>query len=931
MVALALLGAGAALASSSSLAAGGGSAASASAGPASGAAPQRAALKQRHRKARCRWVRRAHHKKHRVCRKRRKPPSGEGAGPTGPGQEPPPGPTEPGGGGSGEPEGEPEGPGGRYFGRLPDVPTGSELVDLIDDYGFESSMGGFEPNSSPAADGSLDQSDVAAIHGKSLHVTAREYGRLGVYHSYRFGAGPLADSVTVKAQLRVDSASAPGRRVKVCAIAYIQDENEPRSECQSYPVDADNVVEVFQTLDTAGAKLARVFFQVTLEDSGTISFTLDEAHLFVVQKIGSGGGSDDGSGGDGSGSGGGNCDLTGEPVPDGPPVPGSVCDANETPAAGGVYTPMQPLNLAAQRPFISLADYSHAAPGSPIFVKFKNWVNEAVDDHSPGYGYSSTDAVIMFSRSGEAKYIDDAIARVDAQVRSAEAEIAAGEAPAISNDSYLDVGEEMEELALAYDYGIASNKLDQEHQARWKAYGDQVLSNLWSPNTATWGSGAPGHFAWSGWSINNPGNNYNFSFIEATQMWALATQNQAWIHFLQTYKFPLIANYYAGIIGGGSREGTGYGTAQKRLWENARMWRSSTGEDLTTVRTHGRESVDYWINATVPTRDYFAPIGDLSRQALPEMFDYQENLVREAMMAAPGTEQARHGLWWLRHNSVPDLLTQGFTLRTALLQPQPADTELEPSALTYSAPGVGQFFTRSSWSQDATWLQLTAGPYDESHAHEDQGGFTLYRGTWLAVTSNIWSNSGLQGGGGGSSGNDLGTAVNNVVRFDRLPAGSPAGTEPETIGQNNSTSSMSYEPGPGNLVTVHADLSNAYSRNATEVKSWKRELKFQGNGLHVHDVCEVAPDITPVFQLNVPVQPVNHGGGSISAGALQIHTDAGAKVKLVDMTTQAQIPPTAEEEEEGIHEPRLEFDSGWRIDISHSGGCEFDVDLSTAP
>src|SRR5262249_36228266 len=83
----------------------------------------------------------------------------------------------------------------------------------------------------------------------------------------------------------------------------------------------------------------------------------------------------------------------------------------------------------------------------------------------------------------------------------------------IADDAYLHVGGVMEELALAYDYGLAAGKLSPDQEARWKAYGDQVIGNLWSPLTATWGSYPAGTFPWSAWAINDPGNNYNFSFV----------------------------------------------------------------------------------------------------------------------------------------------------------------------------------------------------------------------------------------------------------------------------------------------------------------------------------------------------------------------------------------------------------------------------------
>ena len=39
-------------------------------------------------------------------------------------------------------------------------------------------------------------------------------------------------------------------------------------------------------------------------------------------------------------------------------------------------------------------------------------------------------------------------------------------------------------------------------------------------------------------------------------------------------------------------------------------WKASTGEDLAALSTHARETIDYWLHATVPTFEYVAPIGD---------------------------------------------------------------------------------------------------------------------------------------------------------------------------------------------------------------------------------------------------------------------------------------------------------------------------------
>ena len=119
-----------------------------------------------------------------------------------------------------------------------------------------------------------------------------------------------------------------------------------------------------------------------------------------------------------------------------------------------------------------------------------------------------------------------------------------------------------------------------------------------------------------------------------------------------------------------------------------------------------------------------------------------------------GRPQAARGTWWLQNNSV-DGVAQSFNLMGDLL-PYP-DAPVAPTDLAYHASAAGHFFARSSWNTDAAWLAFVAGKYDQSHAHHDQGSFTFFKGDWLAVSSNIWSHSGIQ---------NL-VSAHNVVRFER--------------------------------------------------------------------------------------------------------------------------------------------------------------------
>ena len=227
-----------------------------------------------------------------------------------------------------------------------------------------------------------------------------------------------------------------------------------------------------------------------------------------------------------------------------------------------------------------------------------------------------------------------------------------------------------------------------------------------------------------------------------------------------------------------------------------------------------------------------------------------------------------------------------------------------------------------SWDTDAAWLDFVAGIYDESHAHQDQGAFTFFRDDWLAVTSNIWSHSGLEGNG--FNGN-LGVEANNVVRFEK---GAP-GLNADVIEQSYpSSSSMTPETLPDGTVKIKANLNGAYSTRSSDVKEWKRDLEFQGNRLRVQDTCKVGTGVRAIFQLHVRARPVINPDGSVTAGSLRVQPGAGTQVDLVDMKIYKRT--IVEEPEEGKKVTRIVdvFNEGWRIDITNPAGCSFDVSMT---
>ena len=536
--------------------------------------------------------------------------------------------------------------------------------------------------------------------------------------------------------------------------------------------------------------------------------------------------------------------------------------------------------------------------GSRAYIRLRNWVDNAVNG-SPGYDFHAADAAIMYRITRQAKYCALAVDLGEDQVSEAEAAIAAGGVPPIAGDSYLEVGPMLADLSLTYETCNAS--LSASQRQRWAAYAEQAIWNVWHHEDARWGGRST---PWSGWSVDNPGNNYHYSFIEATMFWALASGSPQWFAFLKDDKLPRLVDYYASVPGGGSLEGTGYGTAQKNLFRIYRLWRDSTSRDLSFASPHANNSIAYWIHASVPTLDRFAPIGDQSRNSVPEFFDYHRHLMLEARNLSFDPALRSAASWWLGHISV-DEMTQGANLRYDALLPA-GSGGAPPAELHYAAAGTGHVFARSDWSTSAMWLAFVAGPYVESHAHQDQGAFTLFsRGDWLAVTENIWSRSGI----------NQGTEVHNVLRFERSnpSAQQCMGPSGDRIVHQcePSASTATVTRASNGTLTIAANLTGAYKGNPA-LQSWRRQLTFANRTLHVLDNFGLGSGTTAFFQVNVPVQPTV-SGSTIVAGNLRI-------------TVLRPSNPSISVRNWNSFDSG-EFTRGWRIDVG-GGTSVYEVALS---
>jgi hypothetical protein len=526
---------------------------------------------------------------------------------------------------------------------------------------------------------------------------------------------------------------------------------------------------------------------------------------------------------------------------------------------------------------------------TPAAMRFK----QTVDSWASGgdvYGFGVWNAALMGQLTGQAQYCQKSIAAVDAQVSAAESAISGGGTPTIAGDSYLEVGPMIADLALTYDWCFDTVTASQKQ--RWLAYANQAVSNVWHPSTAQWGGTT---HTWSGWATDDPSDNYYYSFLRATMLLGLAEkgedpQGDTWItQFRQTKVLgQLVPTFDTDLVGGGSREGTGYGTAMMNLWGIYDFWKSTTGEGIGSKTPHTYASLRTMIHQIVPTLDRFAPTGDQSRDSTASMFDYQRNYLQELITLYPQGETAGPAQTLLKNCSVPVMThsfmnVDDFLYENREVQPTPMDA----LNTAYFAPGIGEIYARSGWDTHATWVNMIAGPYTQSHAHQDQGSLMLYKDGWLAYDAVINSASGLT----------QETTAHSLVRIDS--GGSPIRQVGNTISKV-----VGLHQGD-NWLYASADLTPAYN-GASQVQKVNREMVYlQPNVVIVYDRIKSSSGTTQTWQLATPVSPAISGNtATIRNGGhtLTVQKLAGGSMSSTSMTSVSG-----------------DYNGGYRLDEAMSG------------
>jgi hypothetical protein len=375
------------------------------------------------------------------------------------------------------------------------------------------------------------------------------------------------------------------------------------------------------------------------------------------------------------------------------------------------------------------------------------------------YQFEEWHAALMGVATGQPQYCAFAVQGIDKFLDDEAARMQAGDKPEAAADSYLDIGGVVGNIALVYDWCYGN--LTATQKLRWGNYADLFVDNVWNQDTNHWGPAtAANNFSWEGtpqepgssWAVDNPFNNYYYSFLRATMLWGLASKGEPSRFradgFLEKFRIEklqqqLAPQFEQSLQGGGSREGTGYGTSMGDLFGIYWFWEKTTGERIADLTSHTHASMAYMINAISPSRDFLAPIGDQSRDSSASFYDYHRKYLLALASLYKGTPMARTVRDWLAGSTRPQM-GDGFNWVYDVLYD--GSEAVAPAVLNtaYYGSGTGHFFSRSGQQPSATWLTYITGPYTESHAHQDGLSLMLFKNGWLVGDAGTLSHSGLQ-------------------------------------------------------------------------------------------------------------------------------------------------------------------------------------------
>jgi hypothetical protein len=217
------------------------------------------------------------------------------------------------------------------------------------------------------------------------------------------------------------------------------------------------------------------------------------------------------------------------------------------------------------------------------------------------------------------------------------------------------------------------------------------------------------------------------------------------------YDAILSAHAYAGI-GGGLTEGTFYGcfTAWGQVLATEALFTGAGDTDAYTRSPFFQARLRYVTNAAWP--GYITNQFSFNTHALAPVFGDARrgptgaSLIHRATVLLlgkrfPQSAAAREAYWAVNRRETSRTYLAEWSLYDLLFW-SPAVVPSAPHGLAYREPSLGQVFSRSDWSDGATWMSFNAGPHLDTHQHYDAGNLTIFRQVDLLVDSGSFDDFG---------------------------------------------------------------------------------------------------------------------------------------------------------------------------------------------
>ncbi len=363
----------------------------------------------------------------------------------------------------------------------------------------------------------------------------------------------------------------------------------------------------------------------------------------------------------------------------------------------------------------------------------------------------------------------------------------------------------------------------------------------------------------SGWSQNNPRDNYYYRHVLSAALLGLSTygENPGTVTFQDCTgaggTHPLVLTYkgvdytdplefvYAKLddqavpwivdreAGGGWHEGTNYGRASKELmFEIFQVLRDGGGRNYFNELSFPKQAAHFYFYELQPGNVFHYTPGDAPRDPLERANDSDLRVLRLLVDGIDGTTESQYAQFWLdtyggRASDSVQRALNFFLARVGY----PTRDYRPDFPLQYYSPGSGYVNSRSDWTDDAVSVNFTSTARVAEHTHKNQNEFAIFRSGWQTVTGNSYSRSGL----------NQESQIHNTILINH---------DGQRMGEGTGDV-IKYEATPAYTYAV-GDASDAYYANAGGFGHGDKKMidVFQRELVHVQpDVIVVYDRVTP--------------------------------------------------------------------------------------